>query len=229
MAAAHRVAPMREPRTIAIGDLHGCSIAFAALIELIEPQPQDTLVTLGDYVDRGIDSKGVLEKLIDLQSRCNLVPILGNHDEMFLHARDGKSNFQFWLNCGGDSCLDSYGSSSQLSLIPQSHFRFMKSCRSYYETETHIFIHANYKPETPLAELDDQTLRWLSLRDYVPTSRHFSGKIAIMGHTPQQEILDLDHLICIDTNCCSGGWLTALDVSSRQVWQVDERGQQRTA
>ena len=216
-------------RTLAITDIHGFSIALAALIEAIELQPHDTLVTLGDYVDRGIDSKGVLDQLIRLDSKCNLVPLMGNHDQMMLHARDGRSDFQFWLNCGGDTALDSYGSTSKLNLIPPSHFRFLESCQSYYETDTHIFVHANYKPDVPLEKQDDHTLRWLSLRDYVPPSLHCSGKVAVIGHTPQIKLLDLGHLICIDTNCCSGGWLTALDVSTKQVWQVDERGQQRTA
>lgn len=218
---------MPTPRVFSIGDIHGCSIALAALIDAIELQPQDTLVTLGDFVDRGIDSRGVLEQLIALQSKCNLVPILGNHDEMMLHSRDGKSDFQFWLNCGGDTALDSYGSTSQLSLIPQSHFRFLESCHSYYETETHIFVHANYKPDVPLDQLDDHTLRWLSLRDYVPPSRHCSGKTFVVGHTPQLEILDLGYLICIDTNCCGGGWLTAMDVNTKQIWQVNEKGEHR--
>ena len=64
-------------RTIAIGDIHGCSTALVALLELIAPQPDDTLITLGDYVDRGIDSKGVLDLLIALKDRCRLIPILG--------------------------------------------------------------------------------------------------------------------------------------------------------
>lgn len=89
----------------------------------INPQSDDTLTPLGDYVDRGIDSKGVLDQLIELQDRCNLVPILGNHDQMMLHAKDGRSDFQFWLNCGGDAALDSYGSSGKLELIPRSHIR----------------------------------------------------------------------------------------------------------
>lgn len=218
---------MPQSRVFAIGDLHGCSIALSALITAIDLQQHDTLVVIGDFVDRGLDSKGVLDQLIALQSKCNLVPILGNHDEMMLHARDGKSDFQFWLNCGGDTALDSYGSTSQLSLIPQSHFRFLESCRSYYETDTHVFVHANFKPEIPLDQLDDHTLRWLSLRDNVPPSRHCSGKTFVVGHTPQPEVLDLGHLICIDTNCCGGGWLTAMDVNTKQIWQVNERGELR--
>lgn len=217
----------QQPRVLAIGDPHGCSIALSALIDAIELQPQDALVVLGDFVDRGIDSKGVLDQLISLASKCNLVPILGNHDEMMLHARDGRSDFQFWLNCGGDTALDSYGSTSKLNLIPPSHFRFLESCLSYYETETHVFVHANYKPDVPLDQLDDHTLRWLSLRDYVPPKPHCSGKTFVVGHTPQPEVLDLGYLICIDTGCCSGGWLTAMDVNTKQVWQVNEKGELR--
>lgn len=213
-------------RIIAIGDIHGCSAALAALIDWIALRPEDTLVTLGDYVDRGIDSKGVLDQLIGLEDRCHLVPLLGNHDEMMMHARDGRSDFRFWLACGGDSALDSYGATSQLNLIPAAHFRFLERCLPFFETETHLFIHANYRPDLPLDRQDESTLRWLSLLDYTPAP-HCSGKIAVVGHTQQPEVLDLGHLICLDTACCSGGWLTAMDVAIGTVWQVDERGRRR--
>lgn len=216
-------------RIIAIADIHGCSLALAALIKLIDPKPDDTIIPLGDFVDRGIDSRGVLDQLIELRNRCNLVPILGNHDQMMLHARDGRSDFQFWLNCGGDAALDSYGSSGKLDLIPRSHIQFLQSCHSYFETETHIFLHANFKPDVPLEQLDDHTLRWLSLRDFVSPKPHCSGKTVVVGHTPQSEILDLGYLICLDTGCCNGGWLTALEVNTKQRWQVNEKGQQRIA
>ena len=214
-------------RTIAIGDIHGCSIALAALVEAIDPKPEDTIIPPGDYVDRGIDSKGVLDELIELSDRCKLVPIPGNHDQMMLHAHDGRSDFQFWLNCGGDSALDSYGSTGQLDLIPREHIRFLESCHSYFETDTHIFLHVNYTPDLSLQEHDDHMIRWLSLRDYVPQRIHSSGKIAVVGHTPQTEVLDLGHLVCIDTGVCNGGWLTAMDVESKEIWQVNERGDLR--
>ena len=214
-------------RTIAIGDIHGCSIALTALIEAIRPRPDDTIIPLGDYVDRGIDSKGVLDQLIDLSSRFKLMPIPGNHDQMMLHARDGRSDFEFWLNCGGDAALDSYGSTRRLDLIPRDHIRFLESCRSYFETDTHIFVHANYKPDVLLEELDDHTIRWLSLRDYVPPKRHCSGKVVVVGHTPQTEVLDLGYLICLDTGVWKGGWLTALDVESGKIWQVSGSGRLR--
>ncbi len=216
------------PRTIAIGDVHGCAIALAKLIEIIAPQSDDTVVPLGDYVDRGIDSRGVIDQLIALAGRCRLVPILGNHEEMLLGAREGRSDFRFWMNCGGITCLDSYGPTGRMDLIPREHFAFLQSCRTYFETERHFFVHANYEPDVPLDRQTLHTLRWLSLRDYVPPAPHCSAKVAIVGHTPQHEILDLGYLKCLDTRCCHGGWLTALDVNSGQVWQVNERGERRS-
>ena len=215
------------PRTIAIGDIHGCSIALNALIEAIDPQPDDTIIPLGDYVDRGLDSKGVLDQLIAMSNHCHLVPILGNHDEMMLHARDSDADFQHWTNIGGDATLDSYSSAGTLSHIPPEHFQFLEKCVPYFETGTHLFLHANYDPALPLDQQDEHTLRWLSLRDSVP-GPHCSGKIVVVGHTPQPEVLDLGYLICIDTNCCDGGWLTALEVDNGQKWQVDEKGNLRT-
>ena len=118
-------------RTIAIGDIHGCSIALAALITAIDPKIDDIIVPLGDFIDRGMDSKGVLNQLIALSHRCHLVPILGNHDESMLHARDGESDFQYWLNIGGDTALDSYGDKSTLEQIPIEHFQFLEKCVPY--------------------------------------------------------------------------------------------------
>ena len=69
-----------NPRTIAIGDIHGCSAAFDAILEAIRPRPDDCIVTLGDYINRGPDSRGVIETLVKLKDHCLLVPLLGNHD-----------------------------------------------------------------------------------------------------------------------------------------------------
>jgi serine/threonine protein phosphatase 1 len=81
-------------RTLAIGDIHGCLRAFDLLLELVQPEPKDLLVTLGDYVDRGPDSKGVLDRLIDLKTRCRHIPLIGNHDLMMLAAREDLDHFR---------------------------------------------------------------------------------------------------------------------------------------
>jgi serine/threonine protein phosphatase 1 len=97
------------PRTIAVGDIHGCSAAIDALLNAIRPRPEDVIVTLGDYIDRGPDSKGALERLIELARRCRLVPLLGNHEEMLFEAMADSFPLEFFLGVGGDAILDSYG------------------------------------------------------------------------------------------------------------------------
>src|SRR6059036_482305 len=111
-------------RTIAIGDVHGCSAALAALIDAIGPGPDDTLVTLGDYIDRGPDSRGVLDRLIALGDRCRLVPILGNHDQMLMDVKLGKYPIYWFLDIGGVATLASYGG-RDLDLIPREHYSFL--------------------------------------------------------------------------------------------------------
>jgi serine/threonine protein phosphatase 1 len=217
-------------RTLAIGDIHGCSLALDTLIEAIRPTRKDVLVTLGDYVDRGIDSKGVIERLIALKTRCQLVPLFGNHEQMLLEAReDALSDYQkyrlrAWLEFGGIATLDSFGIESPEE-IPQGVLAFLFSCRDFFETESHIFVHANYHAHLALDEQPASMLRWEPLKDGLP-GPHFSGKTAIVGHTSQVsgEILDIGYLKCIDTYCYGGKWLTALDVESGRVWQANERG-----
>lgn len=213
-------------RVISIGDLHGCSAALAALVRAIDPRPDDTLVVLGDLCNRGLDTKGVFDLLIDLRRNCNLIAVAGNHDETLLNARRDKGAFRMWMEMGGLVSLDSYGDSGRLSLIPSAHWRFLESCVAYYETPTHFFVHANYDSNLPLDRQSGRTLRWLSLHDHLPPP-HASGKIAVVGHTPQAEVLNVGHLIALDTNCCDGGWLSALDVGTGQLWQADERGRLR--
>jgi serine/threonine protein phosphatase 1 len=224
-------------RTIAVGDIHGCSAALAALLDALRPGPDDTLVALGDYIDRGPDSRGVLDQLVALAGRCVLVPLLGNHEEMLLAALEGQSELNYWLKFGGTAALASYGYSGGpdirpgdlRALIPGEHLDFVKRCRDYFETVGHIFVHAYYEPDRPLREQSWGGLRWASLPP-IP-ARHCSGKVAVVGHSPQKsgEVLDLGFFKCIDTYCHGGGWLTALEVCTGQVWQADAQGRLRPA
>jgi Calcineurin-like phosphoesterase len=148
---------MTEGRIIAIGDIHGCSAALAVLIRAIDPTPLDTLVFLGDYIDRGPNSRGVLEQVIALADRCIVVPLLRNHEEILIGALEGQSDLDFWLKFGGMEALASYGNSSGRgirpgglrSIIPASHLEFIKDCQGYYETVRHLFVHAFYDPNRP--------------------------------------------------------------------------------
>lgn len=215
-------------RTIAIGDIHACSAALDALLDTIRVCPDDVIVTLGDYINRGPDARGVLDRLLDLDRRCRLVPLLGNHDQMLLDVHTGKYPIYWLLDIGGTTTLDSYGPGRDLGLIPDEHYEFLEECLDYHETETHLFVHANYFPDIPMAEQPVGMLRWESLRAMTP-GPHESGKTVIVGHTSQKggEILDLGHLKCVDTFCHGGGWLTALDVGTGEVWQADREGNMR--
>jgi serine/threonine protein phosphatase 1 len=143
---------------------------------------------------------------------------------MLLEARSGRHPTA-WLGMGGLATLASYGPGRDLALIPDEHYRFLESCLDFHETESHIFVHANYFPDLPMAEQPVEMLRWESLREMTP-GPHESGKTVILGHTSQKrgEILDLGHLKCIDTYCYGGGWLTAIDVQVEEVWQADREG-----
>jgi serine/threonine protein phosphatase 1 len=223
-------------RTIAIGDIHGCSRALETLLKAIEIGRDDLIIALGDYIGRGPDSRGVLERLIALEQQCSLIALLGNHDEMMLQVfRDAGAGhtrpFQNWLHTAGSTTMASYGAlsdqmaSADLMRIPPEHVAFLERCRAYHESATHIFVHAQYDPVLPMEIQPFEILRWASLRDRIP-GPHISGKTVIAGHSSQKtgEILDLGHLVCIDTYCYGGGWLTALDVGTRQVWQTNEQG-----
>jgi serine/threonine protein phosphatase 1 len=92
---------MPEGRTIAVGDVHGCPAAPAALVRAVDPTPLDTLVFLGDYIDPGPDSRSVLEQVTALAERCTAVPLLGNHEEMLLAALEGQPELRYRLRFGG--------------------------------------------------------------------------------------------------------------------------------
>lgn len=214
------------PRTIAIGDIHGCADALVALLDTIGPHQNDTLVTLGDYVDRGSQSRDVVECLLDVQDRCELVPLRGNHEQLLLAAREDARELDLWKQCGGRETLESYG--VDVRSIPQSHIDFFESCSVAYETDSHIFVHANYEPTASLEDQDSYVLLWKHLGHDLP-GPHVSGKTVVVGHTPQRsgEVLDAGHLICIDTFCFGNGWLTAMDVNTKTIWQANKHGKLR--
>ena len=121
--------------------------ALKTLIDTVQPTELDTLVFLGDYIDRGPDSRGVLEQIIALGERCTVVPLMGNHEEMLLAVLEGgQSEIKFWLTFGGIAALASYGwkggtdlrPADVRSLIPKEHIEFVKGCRDHFEIDRHV-------------------------------------------------------------------------------------------
>jgi serine/threonine protein phosphatase 1 len=215
-------------RTLAIGDIHGCSAAFDALLAAVSPAPDDLLVFLGDYVDRGPDSKGVLDRLIALATSGRpLVCLRGNHELMMVQARDNRSELKNWLSVGGTQALGSYavnGMRANLESVPPIHWEFLdKGCADYFETDTHIFVHARVDPSLPLEDQSESELFWEFMNKPVA---HASGKRIICGHSTQRSGLPRAWrtTVCLDTGAFAGGWLTCLDVHSGKYWQANQQG-----
>jgi serine/threonine protein phosphatase 1 len=216
-------------RLFAVGDVHGCSAALRALIEAIAPGPDDTLVFLGDVIDYGPDSRGVLDQLIQLADRCRVILLMGNHEEMLIHALDGRDDRGYWEKCGGLATRQNYPECGDDELILPEHLAFLKArCRDYFETDRFLFVHANYYPNHPMPEQSGHTLRW-EFVDPLRMAKHYSGKTAVVGHTTRTDghVLDLGFLVMLDTGASMGGWLSALEVGSGEILQTDQAGMVR--
>jgi len=213
-------------RTLVIADIHGCLDPLRHLWEAIEPRPEDKVVFIGDYVDRGPDSKGVIDFLIGLPPELDVTFLSGNHEEKFFLASIDETELAHWISdWGGGATLESYGPGG-LDDVPEEHWEFMRKAEPYFETETHIIVHANLEPEVPLAE---QLPFALIHKKFGTPEPHCSGKTMVCGHTAQKSHvpLDLGHAVCIDTDPGRGGWLTCLDTESGEYWQANFEGELR--
>src|SRR6056297_2221894 len=169
-------------RTIAIGDIHGCSKALRTVLEDIAPQGDDTVIFLGDYVDRGPDSRGVIDQILALEQQCHVVPLRGNHEVMLCGVLLSDLAPDLWLSAGGKATVASYGGS--LKKIPQRHVDFLQRLRPFHETDQQIFVHAGYESDKPMSEQPDGPLYWEHLSAALPPP-HQTGKRVFVGHTPQ--------------------------------------------
>ena len=212
------------PRLFAIGDIHGCSVALDTLLNSLELGAQDRLVFLGDYVDRGPNSRGVIERLIELERQGRHIFLRGNHEAWMLKARTDLSWLHSWWSVGGSETVESYGALT-LQDIPEAHWKFLERTRLFWESENEIFVHGA-SGTGPLETTGEQWLLWNRIYDIKP---HPSGKRVICGHTKQKNgrPFDRDFAVCIDTGAHADGWLTALEVNSDQVFQANESSQTR--
>jgi serine/threonine protein phosphatase 1 len=215
-------------RLLAIGDIHGCYQALDALAQKMAFTAGDTVVTVGDYVDRGPQSRQVIDFLIGLARHSRLIPLRGNHEVMMLQARESLSGYKDWLTCGGMETLESYLAENLQGISPE-HWNFIERTLPFYEGEKDFFVHANAYANHALADQPEYMLYWEKF-DFQPP--HMSGKRMICGHTPQRNgsPLDTGHAVCIDTWVYNTkGWLTCLDVRSGFYWQANQKGETRQA
>lgn len=213
------------PKLFAVGDIHGRADLLAPLLNTLNPQPKDTLIFLGDFIDRGSDSRQVIELIRQYQAKCHVVVLMGNHEQMMLDSYDDAGQLKFWLQHGGAETLKSFGVTPDwhgLFQIPRDDYDWLQQTQPYYETENFIFTHATPQPTHPMTQQSEISLRWrLLTADF---SKHISGKTVVCGHTEQRDgkIFQGDGIICIDTYAYGGQCLTALELHSMTAWQVGQ-------
>lgn len=212
-------------KIFAIGDIHGCFDQLQKLINnLAIDRKYDTLIFIGDYIDRGSASKEVIDYVIGLRNEFdNVVFLMGNHEQMFLDYLGGK-NEKMYLYNGGNATLLSYGISlsamphSKEAIIPLDHLLFFQSLLPYYKTEKYIFVHAGLIPGLSLSKQAVFDLLWIR-QEFIYSDYDF-GKLVIFGHTPFASPLVMSNKIGIDTGAVYGGKLTCVELPDATFHQV---------
>ncbi len=229
-----------EPLIYAIADVHGQITMLRAMLDLLKEQPlrdEDTLLFLGDYVDRGEDSCGTMEILLELQrERPNTIFLRGNHEQLMLDARSSEPPRQgatpdsfllsdatlLWFQNGGEDTLYSYKADLDdeeylhwWELIPDSHWEFLEATRLEYATPRYFFVHAGLLPKGKMWEgqahgMDERL--WIR-EPFLSSKDDFDGKIVVFGHTPTQRPLIERNKLGLDTGAVFGGPLTAAALS----------------
>lgn len=242
--------PPRTPRgrrAYAIGDVHGRLDLLDQLLAAIEedverrPQRKNALVFLGDLIDRGPDSRGVIERLRTFHNdRLTTFFLGGNHEEVLLRLLNGERGIlSSWLQFGGAQCLASYGFDPGLlevrnegaslaaikEVIPQSHVNFISSFSDTLRFGDYLFVHAGIRPGIDLSLQSQSDLRWIRSPFLEDNSDH--GMVVVHGHTISDEVEFGRNRIGIDTGAYRTGRLTALAVDGEERWLLDTAAEAR--
>lgn len=219
-------------RILAISDIHGELELFDELLKKVNYNPEeDQLVLLGDYIDRGPDSKGVLNRVMELKDKGAIV-LRGNHDEMMVNFIDGKlGSKERWERNKGLATLQEYDSALTRVTNPltkefTAHVNFIKTLDYYYETDDYIFVHAGVEPGVPMDSTDKYKLVWIREEFY---DNYNGEKTVVFGHTPTSFLwgerkLDVyfgeNNIIGIDGAAAYGGQLNCLELPSKTVYNT---------
>jgi serine/threonine protein phosphatase 1 len=211
-----RLPPTSTPdRLLAIGDIHGCRQLLQQLLEKVQPTATDQLVFLGDYIDRGPESRQVIETLLQLREELpRTVFLKGNHEQMLLGFLADDDQLGFLVN-GGTRTLQSYRQGEHVR-IPETHLQFFDNLQTGFETEGFIFVHAGMRPGIPFHQQRETDLLWIRA-DFL-NSDYDWGKTVVFGHTPQTEAMMEPTRIGLDTGAVYGRQLTCCDVLTRRLW-----------
>jgi serine/threonine protein phosphatase 1 len=234
-------------RIIVVGDLHGYREPLLRLLARVEPTRDDLVVFIGDYVDRGPDSRALVDTLIEFGAgRERTVFLKGNHEDMLLGSVGLPALIQdlgTWLHNGGLHTLASYGAeegdirvlagirdpeerNERVRLfIPESHIAFFSNLELFVETESYFMCHAGVSPHASIEDGKQNLFDLLWMRDHLAADAPQWEKTLVCGHTPQRNVLVREKLICIDTGLYYYGKLSAIDLLSRKIFQVRRRAE----
>ena len=217
-------------KLFAIGDIHGCFDPFREIVEnKIRIRKNDRIVLLGDYIDRGSQSKEVVDYIINLQEKgFDIVPLMGNHESMLLESVQSEQSLYNWFMNGGSETLFSFGVDSAKEL-DSTYMSFFKRLRYYYIHGKFIFVHAGFNDGLSDPFEDKSEMIWSRRETY--SNPAFNGKIIVHGHTPvpysvcREEVMAHNSVIDIDTGCVYDEWggfghLTAIELFSMNLYSV---------
>jgi serine/threonine protein phosphatase 1 len=204
---------MDSTRTYVVGDIHGCEAKlralFTAAMDYNEKRPC-RFIFLGDYIDRGEDSSGVISWLMTLQKRMpdRVLFLCGNHEDMFVGALSNAVSHEYWCMNGGEATLASYGV-DHAARIPLEHRDWIADLPLLYRDERRLYVHAGIMPGVPIAQQSRRDLLWI--REPFLSSQDDHGLLVVHGHTPiEADEPDLHaNRLNLDTGACFGGPLTA--------------------
>ncbi|PLV59442.1 metallophosphoesterase family protein [Thermotoga sp. KOL6] len=199
----------------AIGDVHGCFSSLRLLLEKLPLEEKDELVFIGDYIDRGPNSKEVVSFLVELSQHYKCTFLRGNHEEMLLNCVKHGSGCDIWYFNGARSTVESFGGVKRI----YDFLEFFENTVYYYEKGNYLFVHGGVRPGVPLEKQDPFDLVWIR-EEFIYSENPLPGRIVIFGHTPFTEPYVSRDKIGIDTGCVYGGKLTALRIEDRTFFQV---------
>jgi serine/threonine protein phosphatase 1 len=207
----------------AVGDIHGCLDRLEMLLDEVQPDlEKDVLLFIGDYIDRGPDSRRVVDYVLRLQQkypREHVVCLKGNHEAMFLDFLEGRERELFLFNGGLGTLRDYWGDNwdrKKELILPPEHESFYRELRAYYETPDYIFVHGGLKPGVPLPEQQEEDLLWIR-GEFIASMEDF-GRLVIFGHTPFKSPLMMPNKIGIDTGAVYGNFLTCLKLPQKEFF-----------
>ncbi len=220
-------------RVYAVGDVHGRADLLERLHKQIgadldrHPPDEVLVVYLGDYVDRGPDTRGVVDRV--LAADWPRVCLMGNHEDMMLAAMSDPESLALWLFNGGNATLESYGvgvddpghaGSALEAALPDAHRAFFADLALYHEVGDYLFVHAGLMPGRPLADQARHDLMWV--REPFLSDRRDHGTMVVHGHTIRRGIDEQPNRIGIDTGAFATGHLTCvvLEGTTRRFLQT---------